>query len=124
MEKTLKEAVLNQLGFDKYELNEEATGTLEDIRNHGINGGFTGFIYYSDTEKFFDDNRYDILSMASEMAQEFGQSVSEMIAGFNCIDLTTQEVEAFLLNLDDENETTLKNALAWFAAEEVARSFE
>ncbi len=123
MKKTLINAVIKNLGYDATDTNNaDLRATLSDIVNHGISGGFGGFVYHVDTCKFYDDNKADILAMAHEMAQECGYSVSEMIAGFNCLkDYTAAEVEAFLLGLDDENETTFKNALAWFAAEEVAR---
>jgi len=124
MNESLKRAVLEQLGMDPDDLTEEDHGTLQDICNHGIDGGFTGFIYYADTCEFYDDNKQDIIALCREFADEFGQGISELIASFNCLDLTVAEVDAFLICGDDENEEQIKNALAWFAAEEVARLYE
>ena len=115
----LQKAVLNQLGYDT--LTTEAKETLTDITNHGLNGGFTGFIYYTDTTKFYTDNKKLILSMANEQAEDFGISISEMVAGFGCCNESPHEVEAWLLDLDEDYDTSLPNCLAWYAAEEVAR---
>jgi len=38
---------------------------IKDVANHGCSGGVSGFIYYSETEKFFDeyeDEIYDYLN--------------------------------------------------------------
>ena len=124
MKTDLNNAVLEQLGIDPSDMTEDDKSTLSDIRNHGVDGGFCGFVYYADTIEFYDNNKADILNLASEYAEEFGQSISEMIASFNCVESTMQEVESFLLGLDDENNTHLKNALSWFACEEVAREYD
>lgn len=104
---------------------------LPDICNHGADGGFSGFTYYSDTVPFYRRNRGEILELAKQQADDFGQGVMEMIAGFRC--LRQQESEHKRALLDEigralygrvtEEETQVANALAWYAAEEVARAF-
>lgn len=69
---TLQLAVLKQLGFIGFDLGDEVKSesvisTLEDICNHGIDGGFGDFIYYADTVEFFDNNRDDIIELAIEL---------------------------------------------------------
>jgi len=119
MNENLKQAVLEQLGFS--EIDQDCKDTLSDICNYGIDGGFTGFIYYDDTCIFYDRNKKEILELLKFYASEFDITICEFIAGFNCLNLETQEVELFFINNDTENETQIKNALAWFACEEVAR---
>lgn len=46
-----------------------------------------------------------------------------MIAGFNCIDLTAEEVAEAIYNGKSEDRTTVFNALAWYALEEVCRGY-
>lgn len=130
----LQNAVLAQLGFNSADLDEtsaeygELKTTLSDIYNHGIDGGFHGFIYYTETVKFFDDNREIIIKALYELSEEFGQSVFDMVKGFKCLDdsdgETVEALNAVLSNISTEHEsdvTQIKNCLAWFAAEQVAQ---
>ena len=115
----LQTAVLEQLGFDS--LDDDAKDTLSDISNHGVDGGFNGFIYYSDTVEFFDNNRNLVLSELNQFADELGESAIDIVKGFKCLNGDyDSEVEQVIMNLDDSDNTTVKNALAWFAAEHVA----
>ena len=125
----LQEKVLNQLGYD--ELNQEAAQTLKDVLQYGIDGGFTGFIYYSETCAFFDDNKNLILSELEEETNMLGEDMLTMISNFNCLtdnnrkpQYTATEIMNAIYNADDENETTIKNALSWAAAEMVAWQLE
>lgn len=98
-----------------------------DICRGGIDGGFHGFIYYSDTEPFARRNRRAIAEMAEAQAKEFGVEVSAMIRGFGCFrgqDVTSSEVGRALYageNMPDG--VNMLNALAWYAGEEVSRSY-
>jgi len=125
----LKEAVIKQLGYELSDLesdaenNEELMCDLENITNHGIAGGFGGFVYHVDTVKFFNDNEADIMVLLKEMAESIGESgIYELITGFNCLDLGVDEIVRAIHVPDAEDETTVKNALAWFAGEEIARA--
>ena len=92
-----------------------------DISSHGIDGGFSGWIYYTETNEFYDNNERDIKSLLSEQADEYGQGVSELLASFNCLDISTGEADNFLMGLDEEEDNTqIKNALAWFTVEHYA----
>lgn len=109
--KNLFRAVLRQGEFDFQ--------NLQDIYNHGIDGGFYGFIYYSDTTAFFKRNRNAILELAKENADHFRLPVCVFIAGFNCLkSLTVYDVEYALIS--PNHTVTVQNALDWFAAEECA----
>lgn len=101
----------------------------QDVANHGADGGFCGFIYYSDTVKFAERNKSTILTMANTMASELdADTAAGLIAGFNCVHLNKFEVynalHCYNPKVDDSDDyTTVMNALAWFALEEVARAY-
>ena len=115
----LVDAVVNQLG-GKESFKESAP----DITSHGIDGGFHGFIYYTDTIKFAKDNIKPIISLCEELAGELGGSGAlELIAGFNCLNGDYSQTEIAEAIYGESEDTQVLNALAWFAAEEVARSY-
>lgn len=97
-----------------------------DITRHGINGGYNGWIYYSETEPFAKRHRADILKMAEAQADEFGTTISEMVQGFGVFRNTTDKPteseiwRAFATGKDDSGHNLL-NLMAWYACEEVAR---
>lgn len=96
----------------------------EDVSNHGGFVGFHGFIYYSDTCKFYDNNKRLIVEFAEQMAYEFGQDVIMFVFGFNCLKgATKQEVIDTLFKSKRYHDASVANALAWFVLEEVSRSY-
>lgn len=125
---------------------------LRDIAEHGADQGFKGFTYTRETVDFFKRNRASIVELAEQEADSMGENPAEMVAGFQCLagrDLkrsqgygleadqaATRENKRKLAEfmpsvcrclyggrLTEEDEV-VANALAWFAAEEVARAFE
>ena len=114
-------AVVRQLGGW-----ESFKTAAPDIANHGIDGGFNGFIYNKDTHAFTKRNRTAIQAMAAEQANDFGLSITEMIQGFGCFrdgsKPTDAEIGMALYTGKDDGAGVL-NALAWYAGEEVARAF-
>ena len=95
-----------------------------DIANHGITSGFSGWIYYKDTCQFYEKNQSTIVKLVEYQSDEFGyQSAQDMIKGFRCLDATLSEIGYTLYGNKRQHDATIANALAWFAAEEVARSF-
>ena len=116
-------AVVRQLGgWDSF------TASAPDIANHGIDGGFHGFIYYVDTVAFAKRHRASIQTMAKEQASDFGSSVIEMIQNFGCFrndKPTESEICTALYGGRSEDGTrNVLNALAWYAGEEVARAYQ
>lgn len=105
------------------------TESAPDITAHGIDGGFGGFIYYSETEPFARRNRSAIAEMASAQASDFGTGVFDMIRGFGCfrhdkVKPTDEEIgSALYAGRDIDNGAPILNALAWYAGEEVARAY-
>jgi hypothetical protein len=112
-------AVVRQLGDRSY---------LEDIVNHGADAGFPGFTYYNDTTPFWKRNRKEITTLVMSMAQDLGEQPAEMVAGFGCLKIPATDFEAMqdvysaLGNGQPSDDSTVPNALAWFALEEVARA--
>jgi len=123
----LLQAVIDQLGGWYPGIDN----TLQDIANHGIDGGFHGFIYHTDTVPFAQKHRALITALAESQADDFGRGVIETVQNFNCLvdkrdgqrtpDYTQAEVGQCLYG--DGDDTQIMNALAWYAAEEVARSY-
>jgi hypothetical protein len=114
---SLVRAVVRQMGG--WESFKESA---PDITRNGISGGYSGFIYYSETVAFAKRNRRAILEMASEQAREFGMGLVEMVKGFNCLKAATEtEIVEGLAGATDE--TQVPNGLAWYAGEEVARAY-
>ena len=127
--KLLTHYVIKQLGFEKLE-DEELRSTLEDITNNGADGGFGGFIYYSETNKFARENMHLILDQVKELADNLGETPLEMISSFRSLKddkLDPLEIASIIYERTspesqaDGTETVVLNALAWFALEEVAR---
>lgn len=136
----LVRAVLRQLGG-----GAEAWDSLRDVAGHGADGGFGGFIYYTDTVGFFKRYRAEIVELARRMADDLGEGVVEMVAGFNCLGgqrlrgrfgaSDSARKDALAEYIDSagrciyggrltDDDTNVANALAWFALEEVARAAE
>jgi len=116
-------AVVRQLGGW-----ESFTNSAPNIANHGIDGGFHGFIYYVDTVAFAKRHRASIQTLAKEQASDFGSSVVEMIQNFGCFrndKPTESEICTALYGGRAEDGTrNVQNALAWYAGEEVARAYQ
>lgn len=116
----LIDAVVEQMG-GKESFKESAP----DVSNHGIDGGFHGFTYHSDTVEFAKKHIKPIMSVAEQMADDLGESGAlELIAGFGCLNGSYSQSEiAAAIHTETDDAVQVLNALAWFAAEEVCRSY-
>lgn len=97
-----------------------------DICNYGADGGFHGWIYYADTCKFYVVNRELILEMGRQLASDIGEGdFMALVSNFNCLkgSATESEIGLTLYGTKRQHDTQVANALAWFACEEVARSY-
>tara|TARA_B100000579_G_C22753038_1_gene814997 strand:+ start:664 stop:1089 length:426 start_codon:yes stop_codon:yes gene_type:complete len=129
----LEKNVRNQLGFKAWN-DKELHDTLKDVRNHGADGGFSGFIYCKDTCKFARDNMEEILESIKEDASGMGEDPLIFVQNFNCFGTTntisTLEIASIiydkpdLATLNDGMDKQVLNALAWYALEETARFYE
>jgi hypothetical protein len=119
-EKLVRSTVKQLAGWDDFQV------AAQDISRYGADGGFHGFVYYKDTVSFFKRNRKEIMHIAEEQAKDFGVNVLDMIAGFNCmksLDITQGEIATAIYTGKGEMVDQVYNCLAWYAAEEVSRSF-
>ncbi len=110
----LTRAILRRLNRDE----------LADVARNSADAGWSGFTYYSDTVAFYKAHKGDILEMAKQMADELGEDMLAMVAGFGCLrndKLDATEIGEALFSGRGENATNVRNAMAWFALEEVAR---
>lgn len=80
--------------------------TIEDIAQHGCEGGVGGLIYYSETEEFHDKFEEEIWDLVKEFADDSGQHMLQYMS--NVLGDKVASVK------------TLKNYLAWFAVEVMA----
>lgn len=99
--------------------------SAHDIVNHGIDCGFSGFIYYNDTVKFTRANKDAILARARDVASDLGEpSLICFLGNFRCLKSMSQdEIASGLYDPTSEWRRDIYNALAWFAGEEVAHSY-
>ena len=117
--KILINAVIKNVGMDN----------VENINNHGIDGGYSGFIYYSDTHKFAMRYRKYIVPMLEEQAEEFGEDVVKMVSGFGVFRSSPMDAEDKkdlykYLGGGRCEQSKITNLMAWYAAEEVCRMFD
>lgn len=118
--KSLINAVISQLG---------GTESVEDINGHGIDGGYHGFIYNSETHDFAMKNRKQIVKMLENDADQLGEEVVSMVSGFGVFrrdkmdNEDRKELYRYIGGGKCE-QSTITNLMAWYAAESVCRMFE
>lgn len=98
----------------------------EDIVNHGVDAGFSGWIYYTETCPFFQKHRQSILKCAEDMAINLGEDMLSMINSFGCmreLELSLSELAQSLFTNKGELVTQVHNCMSWFIVEEVSRDY-
>ena len=118
MPESLVKAVIRQSGG--WQSFKEIAG---DVARHGASAGFGGWIYHPETCEFARENRKLIAEFCQSTAEDFGVGTLEMIQGFNCIgtDYSLDDIGRCLYGSGEE--VTVLNGLAWFALEEVCRTY-
>lgn len=118
MKQIIIDKVIEQFGDEEY-FKECA----QDIVNHGADGEFNGFIYYSDTVPFGEMMRVHLKPVLQELAEEFGEDgIFSLLKYFKCCkDLSQDEIADGWYSAESDSHTQVMNCLAWFALEEVAR---
>lgn len=117
--KTLINAVVSNIGKE----------SIADVNSHGIDGGFNGFIYYTDTHKFAIKHQKQIVQLLEESAEQLGEDVVAMVGNFGVFRNSKMDADdkkdlyKYLAGVKPE-QGTITNVMAWFAAEEVCRMFE
>ena len=121
VDESLVRAVIKQIGGW-----EEFITAAPQVCEHGADTGWNGFIYYSETVAFADFWLPPILDLAADIAYEIGGNQYSIIAGFNCLkdlQLSEGDAAAAIHNKASDDHLQVMNALAWFALEEVCRSY-
>ena len=125
-------AVIEALGYSPQGTGDEFKELSAEFENCAENGaycGFGGFIYYHETIPFFIANRQDIVSHIENMAEEIGTDIISMVQGFGVFrhgsKPTAGEVGRALYGSGKTwpELTTLYNVFAWYALEEVSRTW-
>jgi hypothetical protein len=116
-------AVISQFGGWK-----DFKETARDVERCGMEAGFHRFIYYADTHKFAMKNRNLIVSLLEEAAESMGADVVSMVGSFGVFGGDKMEVEDKkdlykFLGDGRPSPGKITNVMAWFAAEEVCRSY-
>ena len=103
---------------------EDFQQIAKDVVTHGASWGWNGFTYYVDTVAFTKRNKRAILEFASEQDSQI-ESVGliKFVAGFGCLDETEDDIARALYAGRGDAVTGIYNALAWYALEEVCRSY-
>ena len=117
--KRLINAVIDRIGLE----------SVNDVINHGINVGFSGFIYYSETHEFAMKYRKQIIKMLTNSADDLGIEIVEMVSGFRIFSNSKMDNDDRMdlykyLGGGKCEQGTITNIMAWFAAEEVCRMFD
>lgn len=115
----LIKAVISRIGED----------AVQDVYMHGADGGFAGFTYYDDTVAFFDKYKKDILALAEDVANQMGIELLDLIQSFRCLENQYSQTDIAKAiyqgrGKDEMDVTIIKNAMSWFALEEVCNFFE
>ena len=95
--------------FKEWMLDRLDAGQIEDICDHGVDGGFPGLTYYSDTCKLYEEHKEEIWDALFEDADSLGYKTA--------LDLMADFGTAKNVGSADQFE----NMLTWYMAERVAR---
>lgn len=121
---SMANAVIEQLGGIDY---ENIFGSLDTVRNGS--DGYSGFVYYTETCKFWNKNKDCILQNMHELADDLGEDLIKMIKGFgNFKDDESVTYDAIGKALygpyDEEENRYIYDTFAKYALEEVANTFQ
>ena len=110
--KRLTNAVISNIGLE----------FVNDVNRFGIGGGFSGFIYYTETHAFAMKHRKQIIELLEEMANSLGEDVVSMVCSFRCVKGDKDDKKDLYRYLGGAKveQCSTTNAVAWFAAEEVS----
>lgn len=114
--------VIRQLGG----INSETLQSLNDVSrcSAGAAGGFTGFIYYTETVEFWRKNRAKITALINYEADGLGENPLEMVCRFRSLEgFSVDEIGLALYGKYSDYLAQIYNTFAWFALEAVAFRF-
>lgn len=120
--KKMAKAVYKQIGAEN---DEEFFEVINNVAgcSCGAAGGFSGFIYYTETSDFWRRNKVAIKENMKESADSCGESsVISMCKNFNALkgDFSEDEIGRALYGKFDKELYQIYNVFAFYALEEVA----
>jgi len=120
-------AVLRQLGGGR-----DAVNSAIEAGQNGADVGWHGFTYYNETLAFAKRHRKAIAEAVEALSGALGEGAIECVGGFGCLQdtkPTVREVAVALYGGDEPDDghdlsgtDMVRNALAWFALEEVGQA--
>lgn len=115
--------VKNQMGASRSEFFDELRNVAASPC--GAAGGFSGFIYYSETVGFWRKNRAKITALMNAEADAIGEkNALSLCQTFNALkDYEPDEIARALYGNYNDDLTQIYNVFAWFVLEEMAYSF-
>ncbi len=93
--------------FESWMRKQFDRSQLKDIVKHGVQGGFSGLIYYSETTALYRKFKDEIWNNLYEDASDYGCTTLELINNFNGT---------------AESSDTFENLLVWYMAEKTANN--
>lgn len=93
--------------FKQWMLEKFERDELRDMVEHGVQGGFSGLIYYQETVELYEQYYQEIWEMLCDEANSLGMNPVELINNFRRSSSVVNHKE-------------FVNLLVWFAAEKVA----
>ena len=98
---------LTRAVIEQFRSADDFLESARDIADHGADAGWSGFISYHDTMRFYDANEGIIWDALEEDANECGEAILQFIAKFRDAHQIT-DLASF------------KNILAWYSLERAA----
>lgn len=92
------------------------------IKDHGILGNFSGWIYYNETCQFYAKNQGIIVALIEEWANDSNLSSIDFVASFRCCSDKASAGRTLYGN-KRQHDTQIADGLALFAVEDIVRSF-
>lgn len=101
-ESDLARAILES--FDYFDTFEDFKNHISDVCRYGCVSGVSGYIYYSETSRFFKEHADEIRGLVITRAEEYGESCLEMVHGFESLkDYSIDEIGRAIFGAYDED---------------------
>jgi hypothetical protein len=93
--------------FESWMRKQFDRGELSDMVKHGVQGGFHGLIYYSETTKLYRKFKDEIWDNLYDDANDYGCTILEFVNNFKGT---------------VDSSATFENLLVWYMAEKTANN--
>ena len=102
---------------------------VKDVNSYGMEGGFSGFIYYHETHDFAMRYRSEIVRMLEIDSENFGQDIISMVSSFGIfrrqpMDIDDKRMLYRYIGGGECEAGILTNIMAWYAVEQICFMFD